>query len=115
MQVELYNSIFIDDLNDCGPQGFAFVVSDDSLFSIGNYGAGLGYNGVRGVLAVEFDMRIDASNSDDASGKPYQISVISRDSQAYNVLVASETLSVGSETTPSNYAVSFLHPEPQRS
>lgn len=75
-QIELYPTIFIDDLNDCGPQGFALVISDDSLNSIGGYGSGLGYNGLRGVFAIEFDMRIDSVTSDDSSGKPYQISVI---------------------------------------
>lgn len=46
-------------------------MSDDSLNSIGGYGSGLGYNGLRGVFAIEFDMRIDSVTSDDSTGKPF--------------------------------------------
>lgn len=74
------------------------------MFNIGSFGSGLGYNGLRGVLAVEFDMRIDSVTSDDSSGKAYQISVIRRDSSTYQELIASETLSVNTEPSPSNFA-----------
>lgn len=38
-----------------GGDGFAFVIQNDSIDSLGKQGMGLGYDGIRNALAVEFD------------------------------------------------------------
>ncbi len=73
------------DGNDPGADGFALVLQNESLSAVGGAGQGIGYSGIRGRLAVEFDAYKNASFFDPNG------SHLSIQKPVYGVLTGSHT------------------------
>ncbi|KAJ3067660.1 peptide-N4-(N-acetyl-beta- glucosaminyl)asparagine amidase, partial [Quaeritorhiza haematococci] len=58
---------------DGGADGFAFVLQSESGKAVGEGGCGLGYQGIRKCLAVEFDMYASVDRCRDPSGNHISI------------------------------------------
>lgn len=83
----------------CGGEGIAFVIQQTGNDAIGGAGSGMGYSGLKNVLAVEFDTMYDAQTNDPSTATERHISIIIRKGTAD----ANEVASIGRNNQPLNF------------
>ena len=96
----------------CSPQGgFAVVFQQESQKALGDYrtnlGEGLGYDGLSGVVAIEFDM-MAGNHNDQPLNKNLMVAVQVRN-PITKLLYTRPSSTIAQNVNPVNYAVSYLN------